>query len=259
MSVALNALGISGAVLAKEQSDLKQKQHVVITGTNRGIGLALTCHYATRGHTVFATCRQVSEDLKKVSENVKVSGEIRIIDGVDVSRKESFSRLHDQIDRIDQINILILNAGNYEEDTLDTVSPDAMRKHFDTHVVGALNTIQACLPKMREGGKIIVISSRMGSMASNLATSSGEDYAYRAAKGALNSFAVTASIDLKRRGITVLIVHPGLVETSMQLPGTPGLITPEQSAESIGKRIDAADLKQSGQFLDAETGEVIPF
>jgi len=98
-----------------------------------------------------------------------------------------------------------------------------------------------------------MITSRMGSVADN---SSGGRYGYRMSKAALNIAAVSIAHDLHPKGVSVAIIHPGLVGT--QMIGGFGDITPDQAASRIRQRIEELSLETSGTFWHSN-GDVLPW
>src|SRR5262249_2470608 len=121
-----------------------------------------------------------------------------------------------------------------------------------------LRVVTELLPLIGSGGKIAVITSRMGSIAEN---SGGAWYAYRMSKAAVNAGFRSLSRDLRPRGIAVAVLHPGMVETDMLASvGAAGQgVTPEVSARGLLKRIDTLTLESTGTFWHGITGEEIPW
>ncbi|MFZ9951300.1 MAG: SDR family oxidoreductase, partial [Vulcanococcus sp.] len=117
-----------------------------------------------------------------------------------------------------------------------------------------LQLAQALLPQLRNGSKLALMTSRMGSIDDN---SSGGSYGYRMSKVALNMAGKSLAIDLKPRGIAVAILHPGLVRTRM-VAFNPQGISPEQAVRGLLERIDGLSLETSGTFWHAN-GEVLPW
>ncbi|MCV2883912.1 SDR family oxidoreductase [Aestuariibacter sp. AA17] len=217
---------------------------VVITGANRGIGLALAKHYLANGDTVYGLCRNSSDELN--------SSGAKVIDKVDVGNPET---LPDALAKLKDIpiDILINNAGVFANETLDKWDPVTIQHQFHVNALGPLLVTQCLLDNMNSPGKIILITSRMGSMEDN---GSGGYYGYRMSKAALNAAGVSMAKDLKERGIAVGILHPGFVQTEMVNFG--GDVSPEASASGLAQRIDELDLHNSGQFLHAN-GDALPW
>jgi NAD(P)-dependent dehydrogenase (short-subunit alcohol dehydrogenase family) len=111
----------------------------------------------------------------------------------------------------------------------------------------------ALLPLMNEGGKIAIITSRMGSIDDN---SSGGSYAYRMSKGAVNMAGASLAVDLRPRRISVAILHPGFVRTGMTKHR--GNVEPSEAAAGLLAHIDELTLDTSGGFWHA-SGERLPW
>ncbi len=219
-------------------------KHVVITGSNRGIGLAFAKHYCQHNYQVTAICREASEELQALP--------CRLITGVDLTREESVNQVAAQL-ADQQIDILINNAGMLAAESLDNMAFDTIMQQFSLNAVAPLQLTHALLDRMVAGSKIINITSRMGSMEDN---GSGGYYGYRASKAALNAFGKSLAMDLKSQGIMVAQLHPGLVSTRMI--NFNGDVTPEQAVAGLTQRIEALNLDNTGGFWHAN-GEQLPW
>jgi NAD(P)-dependent dehydrogenase (short-subunit alcohol dehydrogenase family) len=217
---------------------------VLITGANRGIGLALTRRLAGRGDQVIAVCRQPTAELQL--KNVRVES------GVEVTSDEAVAALAKKVGA-NSLDLLILNAGILRDDGLDTVELEEVRTQLEVNAVAPLRLALALRPALRPGAKIAAITSRMGSIGDN---GSGGYYGYRMSKAALNAMAMSLSRDLKGANISVAILHPGMVKTEMT--GNRGNFTADESARLLIERIDALTLENSGTFWHAN-GEVLPW
>lgn len=215
---------------------------VVITGANRGIGLELCRMYAEAKANVIAVCRNASDELSTLN--------MRIIDGIDVVRDESVDRLKNELRDI-SIDLLINNAGVLGRESLAQMDFANMRHQFEVNALGALRVCYALLEQLSAGAKLILITSRMGSMADN---SSGGYYGYRMSKAALNAAGVSLARDLKDRAIAIGIFHPGYVQTDMT--GHSGDISAGNAAARLVQRINALTLDHSGVFQHAN-GELL--
>ncbi len=216
---------------------------VLITGANRGIGLELCHQYADRGEDVIAVCRSACPELKQPG--------IAIVDGIDVADDSIIEKLADKL-KGQTIDILINNAGILTHETIDDLNLDRMRKQYEVNALGPLRVTRALLPNMHAGSKLVILTSRVGSVGDN---SSGGNYGYRMSKAAANMAGKNLSIELKDRGIAVGLLHPGLVATEMT--GYSGVST-EHSASGLIKRIDQLNLENTGTFWHAE-GEILPW
>lgn len=223
--------------------------NIVITGANRGIGLALTRAYLSQGARVFALCRAASDKLKSTRAD--------IIEGIDVLDDSCLVELCDRIKSTlkpsETIDIVINNAGILTSESIHSMDFENVTRQFNVNSVAPLKVTLALLPLLANGSKIAMITSRMGSMADN---TSGGRYGYRMSKAALNAASVSLAYDLKDSGIAVAILHPGHVQTDMV--GDSGEISPEKSAAGIVKRIDELSLNNTGGFWHSN-GQELPW
>ena len=211
---------------------------IVITGANRGIGLELARQLAARGDEVIAACRSASPELKALK--------VEIHEAVDVTDDASVRRFAQAVAGR-RVDILINNAGILSHETLDDLDFDRMRRQFEVNSLGALRVTAALLASLDRGSKIAIVSSRMGSLADN---GSGGSYGYRASKAAVNMIGVSLADDLKPKGISVILLHPGYVKTEMT--GRRGTVEPADAAAGLIARIDELTLEGTGQFWHAE-------
>ncbi len=215
---------------------------VLITGANRGIGLELARIFHNRGDEVLAVCRTASDELRALGA--------RLIEGVDLTDPD----LGGIVDKVDgHIDVLFNNAGVLLFESLTEMDPAGIRQQFEINALGPLRLSAALLPNLGEGSKVIMMTSRMGSIGDN---TSGGMYGYRMSKAALNMAGVCLAHDLRRHKIAVAILHPGFVRTEMTRGS--GNTEPADAAASLIQRVDALTLESSGTFWHAE-GEVLPW
>lgn len=231
-------------LLTHELTEVSIVAAILISGAARGIGLALTQQFAARGDRVIALCREPSAELAQIEG-------IRIINDMDVTAAESVQRLSALLDK-QALDIVINNAGVLSAETLQQLDLERIRHQFEVNSIAPLRLSQALLSNLRNGSKIVLITSRMGSIDDN---TSGGMYGYRMSKAALNAAGKSLSIDLKPLGIAVGIFHPGMVATAMT--GEQG-ISPIEAANQLIARIDQLSLDSSGQFFHA-SGEPLPW
>lgn len=213
--------------------------NVLITGANRGIGLALATQSAERGDRVIAVCRKSSIALKRLG--------VRIEADVDVTDGASLAALARRLEGI-SIDVLVNNAGVLRRDSFDSFedSLDDCRLQFEINTLAPLRVTRALLERLAPSARVAIITSRMGSIADN---DSGGYYGYRMSKAAVNIAGVSLAHELKPRGIAVALLHPGYVRTDMT--GHSGHIDPAESAAGLIARIDALTLESSGGFWHA--------
>jgi NAD(P)-dependent dehydrogenase (short-subunit alcohol dehydrogenase family) len=216
----------------------------VITGGNRGIGLELVKQCLAKGHKVYALCRTSSDELTQT--------EAKIIDRVDVGVPELIPQALKALAGV-KIDLLINNAGVFANETLDDCNPATIEYQFRVNALGPLLVTQHLIGNLKQGAKVAMITSRMGSMQDN---GSGGYYGYRMSKAALNAAAVSLAKDLAGRQIAVALLHPGYVQTAMVNFG--GDVSPQIAAQGLLARIDELDLQNSGGFWHAK-GEILPW
>lgn len=216
--------------------------NVAITGAGRGIGLELVRQYAAAGDRVFALVRnpEKASELKELaarSPNVTVH-QLDVADDASVKAGAAATGT-------DGIDVLLNVAGvvGGEKQGLNDQAWNEWQDAFNVMTMGPLRVLQAFLPRMSEGSKVINITSQLAASTWPY----GGYYAYGAAKAGLNRVMRSVAIDLKDRGITVGVVHPGWVQTDMGGPGAE--ITPQESAEGIRKVTAEWPLARSGDFL----------
>jgi len=215
----------------------------LVTGAARGIGLELCRQLAGRGDSVIAACRKASAALKDTG--------CRILEDIEVRDDASVGRLAAALGDT-RIDVLVNNAGVLSKESLGSLDFDAMRRQFEVNALGPLRVTQALLPRLAGGAKVVIITSRMGSIADN---GSGGYYGYRMSKAAVNIAGKSLAEDLKPRGIAVLLLHPGMVATDMT--GQHG-VPPAESAAMLIQRMDSLGLAETGSFHHAN-GEPLPW
>ena len=216
-----------------------------MTGANRGIGLAYCQQLHLRGDKVIAVCRQSSDELDDLG--------VQVESGIELTSPDSLAALVNGLAG-QTLDTVILNAGILESMGLSDLDPEAIRRQFEVNALAPLLLARALTPLMPEGSKLVLMTSRMGSIEDN---SSGGSYGYRMSKVALNIAGKSLAVDLRSRGIAVAILHPGLVKTRM-VQFNPNGISPEDSVRGLIARIDELTLNNSGSFLHAN-GSVLPW
>ena len=217
---------------------------VVITGANRGIGLAMADKFSNSGYKVIALCRSSSAALEKL--------QLKIVTGIDVATAAGIALLQQKL-KGQQIDILINNAGILHNESLGALDTQQILQQFKVNALAPLQVVDVLRPQLVNGAKVALISSRMGSVADN---SSGGYYGYRMAKSALNAAGMSLSRDLAADNISVGLYHPGWVQTEMV--GNTGDISATQAAERLVNLIIDQDMSQSGLFKHSN-GELLPW
>jgi NAD(P)-dependent dehydrogenase (short-subunit alcohol dehydrogenase family) len=219
-------------------------ERVLIIGANRGIGLALAQRYRARGAAVIGTSRSPAPELAATGAEV--------IDGIDVVDEAAPANLAAALGER-RFERLIVNAGILERDTLAELDPGAVRRQFEVNALAPLRFAALLYPRIVRGGKLGLVTSRMGSIADN---GSGAYYGYRMSKAALNAAGRSLAIDLKPHGIAVFLLHPGFVRTRMTQGQ--GDVDPDTAARGLIERLDHLGLEHSGSFWHAN-GQALPW
>jgi NAD(P)-dependent dehydrogenase (short-subunit alcohol dehydrogenase family) len=216
----------------------------LVTGANRGIGLSLCRRLEQKGRQVIAVCRRSSPALDALG--------VRVEAGVDVTSDDAVALLARQLEGV-PLDELVCNAGILRDDDLAGVDLDEVRAQLEVNALGPLRTVKALRKNLRRGGKVALITSRMGSIGDN---GSGGYYGYRMSKAALNAAGMSLARDLAPAGVSVAILHPGYVRTDMTERS--GNIDPDDAAAQLVDRLDALAPETSGTFWHAN-GQILPW
>lgn len=236
--------------------------NIFITGASRGIGLEFVKQYAALATTkqIFATCRSESKsaDLKQLASTYS---KIKILE-LEVRDYDKYEKVVGELTKSfgsDGLNLLINNAGIHIKADFHDAKRDDMMEVYEVNVVAPLLLTRALTPLLQASSKaghktfVANISSKVGSIADN---TSGQMYAYRTSKSALNQVSKSLSIQLKADNIIVAPIHPGWVQTDMGGPNAP--IDTKTSVENMVKTFDNITPEQAGLLLNYD-GTVIPY
>jgi NAD(P)-dependent dehydrogenase (short-subunit alcohol dehydrogenase family) len=219
----------------------------LITGAAGGIGFELARQLAARDATVIAACRKSSAELAKLP--------VRVEAGIDLATDAGCAALAARVAGV-PLDLVIHNAGVLSEeslDSLDEASVARIRHQFEVNAIAPLRLTALLAPQLARGAKLVLITSRMGSIADN---TSGGYYGYRMSKAALNAAGRSLAQDLAPRGVAVVMLHPGYVQTPMT--GGRGDVDAATAARGLLARIDELTSATSGRFLHAN-GSPLPW
>lgn len=222
----------------------------IIIGASRGIGLGFAKHLVERGYQVIATQRSRSDELHAAAEASEGAITIANCDVTDIASVEALAG------RVEQgaLDLLIMNAGIMGErpQPLDALTRDNVADIVHTNATAPIQAALALLPLMRDGGTIAMLTSKMGS----IDDSSGGANLYRVSKTAQNIFARSLFEEhAKDRGVSVLSLHPGWVQTDMGGPNA--LIDVDTSVSGMLDVIEA-ETGPRHVFLDY-AGNTVPW
>ena len=211
---------------------------ILITGSNRGIGLGLAERYAEMGWTVYATARSPARagDLNALAQKY----DNLTVDELDVTDDAEIKALAKKLEG-KPIDVLINNAGilsDIEKQNAQNIDYEEIKIIMDVNVYGPMKMTKAFLPhvKASEQKKILTMTSGLGSM--TLTQRLGRFYGYRMSKAAVNMALRAMHADLKgdTDGLVIGLIAPGQVQTELLLASGfrgPGSITVEESVDGL--------------------------
>ena len=225
----------------------------LVTGASRGLGLEFVRQYVADGWVVHACARDPASG--PLAEAIAASHGNIVPHVLDMADAEGPARLvHDL--RGMSLDLLINNAGVYGPPVQDEtgVDPQAWLDAFMVNSIAPVRLTLACLPFLvRVKGKVVTVTSRMGSIGDMMA---GGYYAYRATKAAVNASMRALSIDVAARNVTSVVIHPGWVRTDMG--GKEAPLSPKDSVTAMRKTIAGVTLSDTGRFFNYD-GESLPW
>jgi NAD(P)-dependent dehydrogenase (short-subunit alcohol dehydrogenase family) len=210
-----------------------------ITGTDRGLGLALAAKFLEHDYEVFAGCYGI--DLRGLDALKQQYGARLEIVPLDVSSDASVAAAAQTIaGKTDSLDILINNAaiiGQKDATVTDALDFDDMLIVYNVNALGPLRVAQSVLPLLQAGEmkRIINISSEAGSMAARVRRGQRTRYAYCASKAALNIQSILLQNHVAEYGIKVHLIEPGWLRTFLASKEKCTIATtePEESAEKL--------------------------
>ena len=220
----------------------------MVTGANRGIGLEAVRQLLDRDYEVHATYREKKGGLADISNprlvlhrmDVRSTDDVRVaMGGVGPS-----------------LDLLVNNAGVSDGrwSSIVDIDFDIVSDVMEVNAIAPVRVTQHALPLLANGGgMVLMITSLMGSIGD---CASGRSYAYRASKTALNMFTTAMKNELREKEVSLLLIHPGWVETDMGGPNAP--IQAKESVSGIMARIDEQTLDMTGRFVDY-AGNILPW
>lgn len=217
---------------------------ILITGANKGIGFELAKRYAQSGHNVLACCRNPdnADDLAALAKQYELTI-VTVSVGDEVSVKTMAQTLKDV-----PIDILINNAGTIgpkpDQQTAYVMDFEGWAETMNINALAPVRVMHALMANLRAShrAKVVTISSQLGAISVDMTM----NYAYSASKAAINKYMKLAALELGKEDISVGLIHPGWVQTSMGGPEAD--ITPQASAAGIINVIDKLNAENNGGF-----------
>ena len=228
------------------------RRNCLITGANRGIGLEFARQLLARGEHVVATCRHPGKAAALNALAGEYPGRLHVLP-LDVADPKSRASLVHDLPLVlgdDRLDLLVNNAGVlHSGERFGHVEAAILEDSFRTNAIGPFLLAQALAPLLNDGARIANLSSVMASIASR-----GEfrSPSYCASKAAQNMLTVQLAQAVAARGIVVLALHPGWVQTEMG--GEHATVPTADAVRGLLQVVDGATPAQSGSFLDWRGG-----
>lgn len=243
---------------------------VLITGSNRGIGLGLATEFAEQGWNVIATARNPdsADELQALAAKYKTVA----VEKLDVTSDADINALSNKY-REQPIDILYNNAAfippySVSRRPFDELDIDNTRLSFDVNVIGPMHLARVFLPNVEASHEKKIINTSSGAASFGRGPAFGTSFNYITSKTALNMFTWNLAAALKDRGITVVCLHPGVVQTNRpgneeenvpaSLRNIP-YITVDESSSRLVELVTGLTLDDTGKFLNYADGSEIPW
>ncbi len=233
--------------------------HYLVTGANRGLGLEFVRQLLARGDAVVACCREPAEAKSLNALGDSATGDRLKILALDVTDPAAIAALPAQLGAAGlTIDVLINNAGvAVENETFGTFEAGTMERVLRINSIAPMLVTQALVPmleKSRNAPKIICITSGLGSITQATDLSYGLTYAM--SKAALNMGVKKLTSELQQRGIIIVPLHPGWVQTDMG--GKNATLQPPESIRGMLQVIDGLSMSDTGRYL-TYAGDELPW
>jgi len=231
---------------------------VLVTGGNRGLGLAIVQELVKQGAKVIVTSRNPAT----------ISGVAQVVDGIDVQDNEAGPKLVKALGG-QTVDILINNAGYFygPVEKIDSLNFEEELKMIDICALGPLRITAAVANAglLKKGSKVAMITSQGGSISWRFTQNpQGYDYGHHMSKAAANMMGVLLAQELKSKEVCVWNIHPGFNKTDMTkkyeaIWEIEGAVDPSVGAKRVVHEIGIMNMDNTGKFINAEDGLEIPF
>lgn len=234
---------------------MNRKLTIWVTGSSRGIGLAIAERFALDGHRVVLHCKERVSALRAQLDTLRTRGcSVMGVCG-DVSSAADVSRMLSEIHAyFGSVEGLVLNAGvALPQKLLTDCTAEEISRVLEVNTLGAMLTAQAVVPDMvaKKRGSIVCISSYFGVIGGSC------EVPYSASKAALGGFTRALAKELAPSGVRVNCIAPGFVPTEMNAAfdaAAQDAIRRDIPLETLGRPEDIAD---AAQFLLLDTARFI--
>jgi len=246
--------------------DLSGKR-VLVTGGNRGLGLAITKELVAIGATAIVVCRSSSPELEKLV------GKWNVYSGVDVTDDEAVRKVAKRVKGDGgALDVVINNAGYFygpqELVKQDTLNFEEQLKQIDICALGPLRMNNALIQAkaLAEGAKLVIITSQAGSVEwrSTQNKNVGGDYGHHMSRAACNMAGALLAEEVRDMGYAVILLHPGFNKTEMTkkyeaIWEVEGAVDPSVGAKRVLYETIKGGMDTTGMFINCEDGLQIPW
>ncbi|WP_232285916.1 SDR family NAD(P)-dependent oxidoreductase [Aquimarina agarilytica] len=231
-----------------------KSQSVLITGANRGLGFGFLTHYLKQGNTVIATCR--NSDITVFDSLIKDYPNQLLIENLELTSEQSILNFAQKIkENKVTFDLVINNAGISIEENFGNWTAATFETNFKVNTIGPALLIQAISPFLKQGSKLVQMSSGLGAIALNINPEGPYD-AYAVSKASLNILTKRIATKFYTQQIIVVAINPGWVQTDMG--GAEATSTIDEAIKNMTSTINVLSLKNTGTFI-SDTGELLPW
>jgi NAD(P)-dependent dehydrogenase (short-subunit alcohol dehydrogenase family) len=242
-------------------------KRILVTGGNRGLGFEITKEAVSNGATVIVLCRSSNDELEELVGKWNVYSGVDVTDTADVDA--ALKKIKSDGGALDYV---INNAGYFYNDCEKILEKnlnfEEQLKQIDICALGPLRVNAAAVNAnaLADGAKLVIVTSQAGSVEwrSTQNKDEGGDYGHHMSRAACNMAAVLSSEELKKKGYSVILLHPGFNRTSMtekykDIWDVEGAVDPSVGAKRVLYEAMKSSMETTGQFINCEDGLRIPW
>lgn len=242
-------------------------KRILITGGNRGLGFEIVKQAVADGATVIVLCRSSNEELEELV------GKWNVYDGVDVTDSEAVDSAMKRVKSDGGALDYVINNAGYFYEPCEKISDaslnfDEQLKQIDICALGPLRVNAAAVnaKALADDAKLVIITSQAGSAEWRKVQNKDEggDYGHHMSRAACNMAGVLQAEELRSKGFSVLMVHPGFNRTEMtakykDIWDIEGAVEPSIGAKRVLYEAMKSSIETTGAFVNAEDGKLIPW
>ena len=246
--------------------DLSGKR-VLVTGGNRGLGFEITKELVAIGATAIVICRSSSKELERLV------GKWNVYSGVDVTDDAAVTSAMKRVKADGGALDMVINNAGYFYEPKETILDNSLNfeeqlKQINICALGPLRVNNAAVNTgaLAEGAKLVIITSQAGSCEWRTTQNKDEggDYGHHMSRAACNIAGVLQAEELRKKGYSVILLHPGFNRTEMtakykEIWDIEGAVEPSEGAKRVLYEAIRSSLETTGQFINCEDGLQIPW